>query len=76
MPPRSELVRQQREQVQRALAPLAQNAVTDYEKAAAKRATDIAMVSVESLPVAQVLKTAFEMYRDDVDRAVRLRTGK
>ncbi len=64
------------ERVRQALEPLNRNAVTDYERIAAKRATEVALASVESRSVEQVLKTAFEMYQADVDRAVRLRTGK
>ncbi len=58
-----------RAEVQRALEPLMKDAVADYEKAAARRATDVALAAVETRSVAEAIKTALDMYAADVDRA-------
>jgi len=73
--PRAPTVEEKREEVQRALEPLVRNAVADYEKAAAKRALDVALAAVEKRPAKAAIQSAFAMYQADVDRAVRLKTG-
>lgn len=63
-------------QVQRALEPLVSDAVTDCEKAAAKRALDMARAMVETQDVDEAVKRALDMYAADVDRAVRMKSAK
>jgi len=72
----SATVEGKRAMVQRALDPLVRDAVTDYEKAAAKRALDVALAAVETRSAEDAIKGALDMYAADVDRAVRLKTGK
>lgn len=60
-----------RAEVSRALAPLARDAVTPAEKAAARRAIDVALTAVERESAEAAIRLGFEMYRADLDRAVR-----
>jgi len=67
---------QRREQIARALEPLVRNAVEPYEKVAAKRALDMALAAAETKSGRDAIQAALDMYQADVERAVRLKTGK
>ncbi len=67
---------ERREKIQRALEPLVRNAVEPYEKVAAKRAFDMALAAAETKSARDAIQAALDMYQADVDRAVRLKTGK
>lgn len=63
---RPESLDEKRGKVQRALEPLARNAVTDREKAAAKRAIELASAMVETVSVQDAIKAGLARYDADV----------